>query len=78
MVVALKIWWNGQESNLPGKVPVGFTVRCFNRSATVPSCGQLLGIEPSTVESQSTILPINYSCHSVLPTTGLEPIPLRE
>ena len=24
--------------------------------------GQLLGIEPSAVESQSTILPINYSC----------------
>ena len=24
--------------------------------------GQLLGIEPSSVESQSTILPINYSC----------------
>ena len=46
--------------------------------------GQLLGIEPSTVESQSTILPINYSCRENLirsfavPATGLEPIPRRE
>lgn len=41
--------------------------------------GQLLGIEPSAVESQSTILPLNYSClelHVVakVPTTGLEPV----
>lgn len=28
---------NGQESNLPGRSSVGFTVRCFRRSATVPS-----------------------------------------
>ena len=62
------MWGNGQESNLPGKLSVGFTVRCFHRSATVPTkiyYGQLLGVEPSTVESQSTILPINYSCQIV-------------
>ena len=33
--------------------------------------GQLLGIEPSAVESQSTILPINYSCRR----TYLCPLP---